>query len=201
MTVTRSTPAPATEAHTADLEAFVAAQLQPPLAGAYTESGWSTAGLVVRSLAPLRADQPLWAVFSTGAADPSRVPHVVALYTREAAEWRELGRLNLDQPSVVAPESLRQVQLGGQRVWLLIDGISGLVGPCCVDLLSFDGATLSSELAFSARTISAVTVDDEGTEQPVLRITVQPWQGAAASPASPEQHRFVWDGSVITAGD
>lgn len=201
VTAPRSTPSPTTEDHTADLEAFVAAQLQPPLDGAYEESGWSTVGLAVRSLTPLRPDQPLWAVFSTGTADPSRVPHFVALYTREATAWRELGRLNLEQPFVVTPESLRQVQLRGQRVWLVINGNSGLVGPCCVDLLSFDGATFSSELAYTARTISAVTVEDEENEQPVLVITVQPWQGASAPPASSEQHRFVWDGSAITRLD
>lgn len=190
------TAAPAA-ALTSDLEAYVAAELQPALEDAYAATGWDetgTYGLQVLPLDPPDAARPLWAVYSKGLAVAPETPHIVAIYTREADAWRELGRVELRAPALTG-DALQQVRLDDRRVWLVASGVSGLVGSCCIDVLSFDGAALRSELSIEERNVVSASVAEEDG-RPTLVVELDIYNGPE-QPKTEETRRYRWDGEAL----
>jgi hypothetical protein len=88
----------------------------------------------------------LAALFSTGARrmDPQQ-NHFVAIYARDGQGWRELSRLELENPDYVDPSGVQQVEITPDGIWLTLEsGVGAHSG--CFNLLSFDGKKLTSAL-------------------------------------------------------
>lgn len=129
------------------------------------------------ALLPLRApvdSPPLWALYSTGMRnyDLDPVPaHFMAIFTRDEAGWRELARIDLNQPPAgdellveplpdfIDPSGVQQVDIEPSRVWLTVDGGAGAHSGT-FQVLSFDGQALTLELASSAASPGAGFVAD-----------------------------------------
>ncbi len=183
-----------------DLVDFIAANVQPTL-GAFSSTEDGTGTPQVLPLQTPDASQSLWAVYSTGATLDPNLQHFVAIYAQASNSWQEIGRVTLANPSQLANGAVTQVEIEPTRVWLAVRGSSGLIGPCCYDLLSFDGTTLRNELAFTERIITATEVTRNAEGAAEVRITVERYQGAANPSAPPETLVFVWDGKKITPSE
>ena len=125
-------------------------------------------------------------------SDDAGVPGL-AIYRADQAGWRRITSVQLDMPTVEGG-GVQQVALTDKAIWIAVRGRSSLVGPCCFDLLRFDGTQLTTEIHFSERGLQDVRYSTSG-EQPEVRIVVQPFGGATATPAPPVELVYVWDGS------
>lgn len=87
-----------------------------------------------------------WVAHTTGlrSFDPP-VPHVIALFERDGAQWRELGRLDLPSDADYLDEqAVQPTSVAPGRLWLTVESGIGAHGGC-FDLLSYDGTTLRGE--------------------------------------------------------
>ena len=175
------TPSPAPPS-VADLKASVESDLMPtPTPDA---SGWSPNSItevVVLPLTVSEGSQPLWAVASTGGRYfEANQYHFVAVYTRDESGWQELARYELVPNFDAEPQdpgadylfenSLTQVFVSPDRIWLQVDGGAGAHGGT-YHLLSFDGQTLEVKLANfspSPGMASAADLDGDGVQEVVL---------------------------------
>ena len=162
--------------YTAELSATVVASLPPtatPKPGeANVEPG--IAGVEVLPLPDTGTTGPLWAVYSVGmrAFDPPQ-QHFVAVYARESGGFRELSRLELENPDYVDERGVRQVDLAPGRIWLEVQSGVGAHGGC-YDLLSFDGQQLHDDVSSCSASPGASFLKDlngDGTPEVVLDAT------------------------------
>ncbi|MFZ5916678.1 MAG: hypothetical protein ACOYZ7_07085 [Chloroflexota bacterium] len=178
------TPAPTATATPAPpavdaLEAAIEAGLMPtPTPDA---SGWAPSSISQVVVLPLQSpagQTPLWAVASNGGryfeADQY---HFVAIYAHQNGDWQELARHEFVPNFEAEPmdpgadyffdNSLAQVFIGPDRIWLQVDGGAGAHGGT-YHLLSFDGQTLKVELANftpSPGMVSAADLDGDGVQE------------------------------------
>jgi len=100
----------------------------------------------------------LWAVHSCGMLnwdmDP-RVDHFLAVWTGTDSAWVELDRLVFDEeyysPDFLEPNSVSQIDMTSDFVWMMIEGYVGAHGGTC-DLVTFDGGRLESRFSASFST-------------------------------------------------
>jgi hypothetical protein len=131
-------------------------------------------GPAVLSLSAPANSPPLWALYSTGMRNYELDPvpsHFVAIFTKDEAGWRELARVDLDEPPAedvllveplpdyIDPSGVQQVAIEPSHVWLTVDGGAGAHSGT-FQLLSFDGQALNLELASSAASPGAGFVAD-----------------------------------------
>lgn len=180
---------------TAELAATVTARLPTPAPTSASEPvpPEGLTGVQVIALAGGAADRPVWAAASVGAAPPG-AQHFVALFTLSAEGWQELSRVLLDKPTHLDEHSMAQVQVDRRRIWLEVRGRSGLIGPCCYDLLSFDGVTLRSELSYQERYFEPAVEDVDADGIAEVTLTIQPYGGASGWPQRHAVKLFRWDG-------
>jgi hypothetical protein len=198
------TPQPSPTAPSADPEELVAtlvAGLAPtstPDSSGFTMGGVSE--VEVRSLTPPADGRPLWVAFSVGmhSFEPL-VNHFVAIYTHDAAGWKQLSRLELECPDYLDKTSVQQVTIDPSRVWLEVQGGIGAHSGC-YDLLSFDGQTLRSELTNTSSSPGAGQVKDvNGDGKPdVLLDASDPYVFCYACGVRYVQYQVLrWNGSQL----
>ncbi len=144
----------------AAIQATVVAGLPPTATSAPGDTPIYT-GIVSATVVPLVGEGAgLYAVGSIGTRsfDPIQ-NHFVALYGADNGAWRELARLELDNPDFVGEGALTQVEIAPGRVWLALESGVGAHGGC-FDLLSYDGSTLSDTLATCHGSPAAAYIDD-----------------------------------------
>ena len=92
--------------------------------------------------------QPLWIVHSTGSRsfDEPVQQHFVDVYTRDGSAWKELSRLELENPDYLDEDGVQQVMIEPQRMWLSVESGAGAHAGC-LDILSFDGKVLKDEVS------------------------------------------------------
>ncbi len=149
-TVTAPVPTVPVATLTAELSATVVAALPPTATAAPGETAPLFAGIDSVNVQPLSVpadSQPLWVVSSVGFPDPERNQrHFVAIYTRRENGWQELARHEIDNADAMLAESVTQVTISPDRVWLLAEsGVGAHSG--CLQVLSFDGNALKQEVA------------------------------------------------------
>lgn len=108
----------------------------------------------------------LQVVYTKGERSPS--PTRMLLVEKTPVGWSELGQFTFERAAWV--ESVNQVSLTSDRIWLEVHSI-GNPHPDCYDLLSFDGATLHSEVSFCAPVYDAGYLKDlneDGIPEAVL---------------------------------
>ncbi len=155
-------PSPTTlAAKPEELAATLVASLPPT--STPDSSGFSMGGyneVEVLPLTPPAGDRPLWVAFSFGMRSfEPLVNHFVAIYTHDAAGWKQLSRLELECPDYIDKTSIQQVSIDPSRVWLEVQGGMGAHSGC-YDLLSFDGQALRSELTTTSPSPGAGQVKD-----------------------------------------
>lgn len=182
LTVAPTAPTPQPSDLAADLAATVTAQLAPG-------DGMDVTVIVLKRGT---TEQPLWAVFSTGTALDT--PRVVAIYAHADSGWHELSRVTLDNPISIGLDDVAQVPFTPPDIWLAVRGSSGLVGPCCYDLLRFDGTALHNELSVAERGLESAVIRSGPGGVPEVQITVRPWTGAGGASAPEAVTVYRWNG-------
>jgi len=150
---------------------------------------------------PLRQDDPdvrRWAVYSSGSAVDGGKDHFVSIYTAGSDGWELVSTLTVTNPTSVEAGWVEQVTFAPGKTWLAVKGSSGLVGPCCFDLLSFDGAALHSELSYSERNIDLdqIHIGTNPDGQPQISLPVELYKGMD-QPRESFTVNFVWDGEKV----
>jgi hypothetical protein len=89
---------------------------------------------------------PLWAAYSLGSRSYEPLQnHFVAIYTRDSSGWKELARLELEEPDYLGDGGVQQAQVEPGHTWLRVDGGVGAHGGC-FSLLRYDGQSLQKIL-------------------------------------------------------
>jgi hypothetical protein len=154
----------------------------------------------VLPLTPPAGDRPLWVAFSVGmhSFEPL-INHFVAIYTHDAAGWKQLSRLELECPDYLDKTSVQQVTIDPSRVWLEVQGGIGAHSGC-YQLLSFDGQALRSELTTTSPSPGAGQVKDvNGDGKPdVLLDASDPYVFCYACGVRYVQYQVLrWNGSQL----
>lgn len=147
-----------------------------------------------------KVDLPLWVVYTSGSSADAGQEHVVSIYTPEQAGWRLVSTVTLTTPTAIEPGGVEQVAFApdGAWAWLAVKGSSGLIGPCCFDLLAFEQMALRSELSYSERNIDldTIMIGPGSDGQPEVSIPVDLYKGMDTE----REHftvRFVWNGQKV----
>lgn len=147
--------------------------------------------------APLSELSPgdLWLVSTSGSSTRAETEHFVALYLPGAGGWEPVSTLVLTDVYELEAEGVQPVRLAPGRAWVAVKSSSGLVGPCCLDLLSFDGAQLRRELSYHERNINLeqIQIGPGPDGQPLVSIPVELYKGIGAE-RELFTVTFVWDG-------
>lgn len=142
---------------------------------------------------PLEYTQPLWLAYTTGSTVAGQ-PHTVTLYARDGAGWRMLANHELPDALTVAEGDVAQVLFGDQHAWIAVRSSSGLVGPCCLDVVRYDGSTLRQVFTFSERGVQNIRYRTSPSGNPQIEIDVLPPSGAESKAGTLQTRVFVWDG-------
>ncbi|GAB4214341.1 MAG: hypothetical protein OHK0022_52730 [Roseiflexaceae bacterium] len=140
--------------------------------------------------------EPFVVVYTSGESADVSTPQFVAVYRKQANNWLEASIITLTNPPILDQDSVKEVAFAPDRTWIEVRGRSGLVGPCCYDLLSFDGTILDNKLSFSEGTVNEVTLEQGPDGKPQVRINATPF-GDAQSSAAPVTKIFAWDGQQM----
>jgi hypothetical protein len=131
----------------------------------------------VFSLETLAEMPPLWALHSLGMRpfDPEG-QHLVALFTRKNGEWFEVTRLHLECADFLWEQSVEQVAISPDRIWLAIHSGVG-VHSGCFNLVTWDGEAFASVAeSFNSSPGAGDVVDVDGDGQlEVLLIGTEPY--------------------------
>jgi tetratricopeptide (TPR) repeat protein len=150
----------------AELAATVSAELPPtptPEAEGMVLGGIE--GVRVLSLQTLEGKQPFWAVASQGLSLGEQ-NHFLAVYTYEDGTWRELDRTELETADVLFDESVQQVEVAPEYVWIEVQGTVGAHSGVYY-LWSFDGLRLQEQVsAFNASPVVGRLEDLNDDELP-----------------------------------
>jgi len=124
------------------------------------ETGNAYDSISILPLEPAPGMPPVWAGYSSGIInfdlDPAPA-HFVAIYTWDGG-WRELARFTFPSvsemiepvpPDIIAADSIEQVPISPERVFLEVQGVMGAHGGTYT-LLSFNGSVLKEEVSGSS---------------------------------------------------
>jgi hypothetical protein len=170
---------------------------------ARTLDGVRDSYLAVRIL-PLKppAGGPLWAVHSVGMrvfGPNGAVDHFVALYGRDGAAWRPVGRVDLGTVDYLDEAGVTQASVEPGHVWLAVDGGAGAHAGT-FHLLSFDGKALKVEVAHGNPSPGAGELRDllgDGEVEVVLNES-DPYVFCYACGVRLNDYRVLrWDGSAL----
>ncbi len=90
----------------------------------------------------------VWIAYTYGSRsfDPPQ-DHVVSIYERDGATWREVSRLTMAEPDYLDPQGVSVAWIGPDDVvWLVVQSGMGAHGSC-FDLLRFEAQALQSAVA------------------------------------------------------
>ncbi|HEU4328382.1 MAG TPA: hypothetical protein VFS21_34910 [Roseiflexaceae bacterium] len=141
--------------------------------------------------------EPFVVVYTSGESADGSTPHFVAVYRKQANNWLEASIITLTNPMMVDQDAVKEVAFAPDRSWIEVRGRSGLVGPCCYDLLSFDGNFLDNKLSFADGTLNEVTLEQGPDSKPLVRLSATPFDGVENN-AAPMTKIFSWDGQQMT---
>ncbi len=124
-------------------------------------------GVQVMALQSPASMPPLWIAYSYGirSFDPT-INHFVALYTPGVDTWMEVARLELECADYVDQNSIEQVQISADSLWLTVEGGAGAHSGC-FSLLRWDGTTFAEAVTNFNSSPGAGSVEDlDGDGQP-----------------------------------
>jgi hypothetical protein len=100
------------------------------------------------------------ALFSTGFRrfDPVQ-NHFIVMYTPEGTGWHEVSRIELESPDFVDPQSVEQVAISSDRVWLTVASGVG-AHSSCFTVVSVKAGTLKQEAESCSSSGGAGSVRD-----------------------------------------
>ncbi|MGA7731042.1 MAG: hypothetical protein WCD37_07190 [Chloroflexia bacterium] len=118
-------------------------------------------GIAVLRLKDMPINGEYWLAYSTGSRRLDDIPqqHFAVAFERANDSWREVSRIELQNPDYMSEGSIMQTDIEPSHAWLSIDGGVGAHGGC-FDLLSFDGKDLRNEISGCASSPSAGAVED-----------------------------------------
>ncbi len=140
--------------------------------------------------------EPFVVVYTSGESADVSTPHFVAVYRKQVNTWLEASIITLTNPMIVDQDGVKEVAFAPDHSWIEVRGRSGLVGPCCYDLLSFDGNFLDNKLSFADGTLNEVALEQGPDSKPQVRLNATPFEGAENN-AVPITKLFVWDGQQM----
>ncbi|HEY0069791.1 MAG TPA: hypothetical protein VGE04_07475, partial [Chloroflexia bacterium] len=131
-----------------ELQATVVAGLPPtPTPGGEGSGLGGFEGVNVFHLDTADGFGTLWVAYSYGMRSFEPLEqHFVAVYNQEETGWRELGRVELEDPDYIDSTGVQQVAIDMESTWLQVDSGVGAHGGC-FDVLRFDGQELHHEVA------------------------------------------------------
>jgi hypothetical protein len=131
-----------------ELQATVVAGLPPTPTPGGEDSGFGGFdGVNVFHLDTADGFGTLWVAYTYGMRSFEPLEqHFVAVYNQEETGWRELGRVELEDPDYIDSAGVQQVALDMESTWLQVDSGVGAHGGC-FNILRFDGQELHNELS------------------------------------------------------
>jgi hypothetical protein len=159
----------------AQLESTVIAGVQPTTTPDAT--GLSPFGGIdsVRAFR-LSGSDDRWIVYSIGSRNFDTDPpqkHFVAVYRHMDQTWKQVGRVEMDQPDYMSEGSVSEVSIEPTHTWLSVESGAGAHGGC-FGLISFDGQDLIDHVNHCTSGPGAASVKDldgDGQSEVVLNET------------------------------
>lgn len=132
-------------------------------------------GIGVLRLTRVPVNGEYWLAYSTGSRrlDDVTQKHFVIAFQHANNSWREITRLELDNPDYLSDGSIMQADIEPSHAWITVESGVGAHGGC-FDLLSFDGKALKNEVSGCASSPGAGMVEDldgDGKGEVVLDAT------------------------------
>lgn len=136
-----------------ELRALLKAALPPtptPDTSGFGMGGVEDVAVIRLAPALSASQQPLFAAFTVGMRswDPL-TNHYVTVYRRQGDNWERLASVELGCPDYLGQDSVRQVPVEPNHIWLEVQGGAGAHSGC-YDLLAFDGQQLSELISVSS---------------------------------------------------
>lgn len=136
-----------------ELRALLKAALPPtptPDASGIGMGGVQDVAVIRLAPALSASQQPLFAAFTVGMRswDPL-TNHYVTVYRRQGDNWERLATTELQCPDYLGQDSVQQVPVEPNHIWLEVQGGAGAHGGC-YDLLAFDGKQLNDHISVSS---------------------------------------------------
>ncbi|MDM8529337.1 hypothetical protein QUF58_14175 [Anaerolineales bacterium HSG24] len=105
--------------------------------------------------------QPLWAANTYGMTNfDLEQAHQIGIYSHDGETWQTLAQTALEnQPTMLGEETMTQLEVPSDDIWLAIDSFTGAHSGC-FDVLRFDGQTLHTEHAMCSGSPGAGAVTD-----------------------------------------
>ncbi len=172
--------------------------LTPETAGDQAFLGIGT--VATFSLTSTIGSAPLAAVYSTGfrAAEPPQ-NHFVAVYAAAPGGWRQLARIDLENPDLLDETMVRQVSVTPDKIWIEVQGAAGAHSGC-YDLLSFDGTALVEQLGSCNSTFGSSRLEDldgNGTPEALIDASDYYVYCYACGVVAWNTTVYRWDGSAF----
>ena len=136
-----------------ELRALLKAALPPtptPDASGFSMGGVEDVAVIRLAPAMSASQQPLFAAFTVGmrSFDPL-TNHYLTVYRRQGDNWERLATTELECPAYLGQDSVQQVPVEPNHIWLEVQGSAGAHGGC-YDLLAFDGKQLKDHISVSS---------------------------------------------------
>lgn len=143
---------------------------------------------------------PVFVAFTYGLPpDDDSYMHKVSIHAVEGGQWSELGRVELACVNYLDENSLAQVEIDPESIWLFVQGGAGAHGGC-IELLRWDGVTLQVVISsFSSIPDAGYIADlNEDGRQDLLLNNSDPYIFCYACGMQLYQARFfTWDGQAL----
>ena len=102
----------------------------------------------------------LWVAYTYGMRSFEPLEqHFVAVYNQEETGWRELGRVELEDPDYIDSTGVQQVAIDMESTWLQVDSGVGAHGGC-FNILRFDGQDLHNEVSHCGSAPGSGSLED-----------------------------------------
>ncbi|MDQ3706496.1 MAG: hypothetical protein M3437_15020 [Chloroflexota bacterium] len=144
-----------------ELQATVVAGLPvTPTPGGESPGFGGFEGVHVMQIDTAEGFGPYWAAYSYGMRrfEPLE-QHFVAVYSREGDGWREVDRIELEDPDYLDRMGVQQVPIEPENVWLQVESAVGAHSGC-FNILRFDGQRLHNEVSHCGSAPGAGSLED-----------------------------------------
>lgn len=144
-----------------ELQATVVAGLPAtPTPGGENPGFGGFEGVRVMQIDTADGSGPYWAAHSYGMRrfEPLE-QHFVAVYSREGDGWREVDRVELEDPDYLDRMGVQQAPIEPENVWLQVEGNAGAHAGC-FNILRFDGQRLHNEVSHCGSAPASGSLED-----------------------------------------